>query len=70
MTEPPMIRSTKLSTLYTLIVHPDGNFEILINRERIRNGHLLKDFNPPINSPAKVDDPKDEKPTDWVDAAK
>lgn len=67
--QPPMIRSTKLSTLYTLIVHPDGKFNVLINRENVRSGNLLEDFNPPLNSPAEIDDPTDVKPENWVDDA-
>lgn len=66
---PPMIRSTKLSTLYTLIVNPNGQYEILINREKIRFGSLLEDLDPPMSSPAEIDDPTDKKPTDWVDEA-
>jgi hypothetical protein len=67
--EPPMTRSTKLSTLYTLIVHPDGNFDILVNREKIRSGNLLTDFDPPFNTPAEIDDPEDGKPESWIDEA-
>lgn len=65
--EPPMIRSTKLTSLYTLIVRPDGSFEIRINREVVRTGHLHTDFDPPLNSPAEIDDPEDVKPDYWVD---
>lgn len=67
MKEAPMIRSTKLSTLYTLIIQPDGAFEILINRESVRSGHLLTDFEPPLSQPAEIDDPSDVKPEDWDD---
>lgn len=65
-----MIRNTKLSTLYTLIVRPDNTFEIQINREMVRTGNLLRDFSPPINSPAEIEDPEDLKPVDWIDNEK
>ena len=70
LTEPPMVRNTKLSTLYTLIIRPDASFEIRINREEARRGSLLHDFAPPINTPAEMDDPSDSKPANWVDDAR
>jgi calnexin len=30
---------------------------------------LLEDFDPPVNPPKEIEDPKDEKPADWVDSA-
>lgn len=65
--ESPMTRSTKLTALYTLIVHTDGNFEILVNREKVRSGTLSTEFNPPFSTPAEIDDPSDVKPDNWVE---
>lgn len=65
-----MIRSTKLSSLYTLVVRPDGTFDMLINREHVRSGSLLTDFEPALMPPREMDDPYDAKPEDWVDEAK
>lgn len=65
-----MVRSTKLSTLYTLIIRPDGSFDVLVNREKARSGSLYSDFDPPLNTPTEMDDPDDFKPSDWVDQAK
>ncbi|KAL1964335.1 hypothetical protein VTN77DRAFT_7020 [Rasamsonia byssochlamydoides] len=67
---PPAARTTKLTTLYTLIVKPDQTFQILIDGEPAKNGSLLEDFTPPVNPPKEIDDPKDKKPDDWVDEPK
>ncbi|CBF75819.1 calnexin [Aspergillus nidulans FGSC A4] len=67
---PPAARTSKLSSLYTLIVRPDQSFQILIDGAAVKNGTLLEDFNPPVNPEKEIDDPKDKKPDDWVDEAK
>ncbi|KAL2002714.1 hypothetical protein VTN02DRAFT_6145 [Thermoascus thermophilus] len=67
---PPGIRTTKTTTLYTLIVKPDQSFQILIDGEAVKNGTLLEDFTPPVNPEKEIDDPKDKKPDDWVDEVK
>ncbi|KAI9375993.1 Calreticulin family-domain-containing protein [Aspergillus egyptiacus] len=67
---PPAARTTKLSSLYTLIVRPDQSFQILIDGAAVKNGTLLEDFTPPVNPEKEIDDPKDKKPGDWVDEAK
>ncbi|CAG8026309.1 unnamed protein product [Penicillium salamii] len=64
---PPVARTNKVTSLYTLIVKPDQTFEILINGESAKAGSLLEDFNPPVNPEKEIDDPKDSKPADWVD---
>ncbi|KAJ5393332.1 uncharacterized protein N7487_010973 [Penicillium crustosum] len=64
---PPVARTNKVTSLYTLIVNPDQTFEILINGDSAKNGSLLEDFNPPVNPEKEIDDPKDSKPADWVD---
>ncbi|KAL4881590.1 Calreticulin family-domain-containing protein [Aspergillus karnatakaensis] len=67
---PPSARTSKLSSLYTLIVRPDQSFQILIDGAAVKNGTLLEDFNPPVNPEKEIDDPKDSKPDTWVDEAK
>ena len=67
---PPMARITKTTSLYTLIVNPDQTYQIKIDGESLRNGSLLEDFSPEVNPPEEIDDPKDEKPSDWVEEAK
>lgn len=66
----PSARINKLTTLYTLIVKPDQSFQLLIDGESVKNGTLLDDFEPPVNPPKEINDPKDTKPADWVDEAK
>ena len=70
LTNPPMARIVKTTSLYTLIVKPDNSFEIKIDGESIRNGTLLEDFSPAVNPDKEIDDPNDKKPEDWVDDKK
>ncbi|EED24523.1 calnexin [Talaromyces stipitatus ATCC 10500] len=70
MTNPPVPRTDKTTSVYTLIVKPDQSFEILINGDNVKNGTLLDDFSPAVNPPKEIDDPKDKKPSDWVDEVK
>jgi calnexin len=70
LTNPPMARIVKTSSLYTLIVKPDQSFEIKIDGESTRNGTLLEDFSPSVNPEAEIDDAEDKKPEDWVDEAR
>uniref|UniRef100_A0A915AGM8 Calnexin n=1 Tax=Parascaris univalens TaxID=6257 RepID=A0A915AGM8_PARUN len=53
------------SHLYTLIVHPNDKFEVLVDNYEIMSGSLLTDLEPSITPPATVDDPDDKKPADW-----
>ncbi|CAI7576216.1 unnamed protein product [Penicillium pancosmium] len=64
---PPVARTNKVTSLYTLIVKPDQTFEILVNGESVKEGSLLEDFSPSVNPEKEIDDPKDKKPADWVD---
>ncbi|KAA8644556.1 hypothetical protein EYZ11_001446 [Aspergillus tanneri] len=67
---PPAARTSKLTSLYTLIIKPDQSFQILIDGESVKNGTLLEDFTPPVNPEKEIDDPKDKKPSNWVDEPK
>jgi calnexin len=67
---PPSAKIVKTTELYTLIVNPDNTFSIRMNGEEVKSGSLLEDFNPAVNPPAEIDDPKDTKPEDWVDQAR
>jgi calnexin len=67
---PPMAKTVKLSTLYTLIVKPDNSFEMLIDNASMKNGSLLEDFSPSVNPEKEINDEKDKKPDDWVDEAR
>ncbi|KAG2022694.1 calnexin [Coprinopsis cinerea AmutBmut pab1-1] len=60
----------KLTNLYTLILHPNNTYNVLVNGESSKTGSLLEDFDPPVNPPKEIDDPEDKKPDDWVDQDK
>ena len=66
--------------LYTLIVNPDGTYEVLIDNEKVESGSLEEDWDflpakqikdPEAKKPEdwddreKIDDPEDTKPEDW-----
>ncbi len=67
---PPTAHMDKKTNLYTLVINPDNTFEILVNNKVEKKGSLLEDFTPAVNPAKEIDDPKDTKPADWVDAAK
>jgi len=54
--------------LYTLIVNPDGTYEVLIDNESAQTGSLTDDWD--FLPPKKIKDPEVSKPDDWVDTAK
>lgn len=66
---PPPARLNNLSNLYTLIIHPNQDFEIRINGAVSYAGNMLDEgfFSPSFSPPAEIDDPKDVKPENWVD---
>ena len=50
--------------LYTLIVEPDGTYEVLFDNESKAKGKIVEDWGFPK---PMIDDPDDKKPGDWVD---
>merc|ERR1719327_787369 len=50
--------------LYTLVVNPDGTYEVLFDLESKAKGKLIDDWGFPK---PMIDDPDDKKPSDWVD---
>merc|ERR1712241_1176021 len=54
--------------LYTLIVNPDGTYEVLIDNESAQKGSLEEDWD--ILPPKKIKDPEAKKQKDWDDRAK
>jgi calnexin len=66
---PPLARTVKTTTLYTLIIKPDQDFEIRINGEVVKAGNLLEEdtFQPPFDPPTEIEDPEDTQPEDWDD---
>ncbi|KAG0246691.1 hypothetical protein BGX31_010560 [Mortierella sp. GBA43] len=66
----PLAKLGSTTNLYTLVVNPDQTFEVKINNESVSSGSLLENFQPPVNPPKEIDDPKDVKPANWVEEAK
>jgi len=56
--------------LYRLVIHPDSSYEISIDKEVLKKGHLLSDMSPSIVPEEMIDDPSDSKPADWDDREK
>merc|ERR1711915_192372 len=56
--------------LLRLLVRPDNTFEISIDHTLVNHGTLLDSFTPPVNPPAKIDDPNDSMPADWDEREK
>merc|ERR1712012_539841 len=54
--------------LYTLIVQPDGSYEVLIDNESAQKGTLEEDWD--FLPPKQIKDPEAKKPEDWDDRAK
>jgi len=53
------------SHVYTLIVHPDQTYEVLIDNVSKRTGSLTEDWD--FLGPKEIKDPNQSKPEDWVD---
>ncbi|KAI0286825.1 Calreticulin family-domain-containing protein [Russula aff. rugulosa BPL654] len=68
LTSPPRPTIGKTTNLYTLVVHPNNTYDVLVNGESVNRGDLLENFTPAVNPSAEIDDPEDKKPEDWVDA--
>jgi len=64
----PRAESDALTHLYTLIVHPDNSFKILVDNKEVKTGTLALDYD--ILPAKKIKDPKASKPADWVDERK
>lgn len=70
LTTPPMSRGGDLTTLYTLIIRKNQDFEIRINGEVAKAGNLVTNthlMEPPVNPPKEVVDWDATKPDDWDD---
>lgn len=61
------VKSDQNTHLYTLILHKDNSFRILVDNKSVKQGSLLTHFQPAINPPEQIYDPTDKKPADWVD---
>merc|ERR1712072_65990 len=59
--------SDTLSHLYTLIVQPDGNYEVQIDQNKVDSGKLEDGWD--FLESKQIRDPDEKKPSDWVDQA-
>merc|ERR1719158_2307521 len=59
--------SDTLSHLYTLIVKPDGTYEVQIDMNKVDSGKLEDGWD--FLEPKEIRDPDEKKPSDWVDEA-
>lgn len=62
--------SLQLTLCHPLVVNPDNSFEVLVDQTVVNSGNLLKDMTPPVNPPAEIEDPEDQKPEDWDERPK
>ncbi|KAJ4974491.1 hypothetical protein NE237_007665 [Protea cynaroides] len=69
---PPTVPSDKLSHVYTAILKPDNELQILIDGEEKKKVNFLsaEDFEPPLLPAMTIPDPDDKKPEDWDERAK
>jgi len=51
--------------VYTLVLHPDNTYEVLIDSAEVAKGSLKEDWD--MLPPKEIKDPKASKPSDWVD---
>lgn len=56
------------SHAYTLILSPDNTYKVLIDNKEAESGSLSDDKDYDMLAPKRIQDPKAEKPSDWVDA--
>merc|ERR1711977_815290 len=59
--------SDTLSHLYTLIVKPDGTYEVQIDQNKVDSGKLEDGWD--FLEPKQIRDPDEKKPTDWNNKA-
>jgi hypothetical protein len=62
--------SFHLWLVLTAMYSPNNTYNVLFNGESDKTGSLLEDFEPAVNPPKEIDDPKDKKPSTWIDEQK
>jgi calreticulin len=63
----PRCESDSLTHVYTLILSPNNTYEVHVDDEKRESGKLEEDWE--FLKPKMIADPKDKKPSDWVDEA-
>ena len=67
MTKPPVPPTDQITHFYQLeIDNEKQSFNIFIDTENVRNGTFFADFEPPLQPPKRIPDPKATRPRDWV----
>eukprot|EP00963_Diacronema_lutheri_P012129 scaffold1639_cov331-Pavlova_lutheri.AAC.17 len=56
-------KDDKLTHVYTLVVKPSNDYQVLIDNEVVEEGSLYDDWD--FLPPKMIDDPEAEKPEDW-----
>jgi len=64
----PKCETDEFTHLYTLIVHPDNTYEVLIDNQSVQKGDIKSDWD--LLGPKEIPDPSQSKPSDWVDLKK
>ncbi|XP_061953086.1 calnexin homolog [Populus nigra] len=69
---PPSVPHDKLTHVYTAILKPDNELQILVDGEEKKKANFLssEDFEPPLIPAKTIPDPDDVKPEDWDERAK
>uniref|UniRef100_A0A7N0RJW0 Calnexin n=1 Tax=Kalanchoe fedtschenkoi TaxID=63787 RepID=A0A7N0RJW0_KALFE len=69
---PPSVPADKLTHVYTAILKPDNELQILIDGEDKKKANFLSDddFEPALVPPQTIPDPDEQKPEDWDERAK
>eukprot|EP00212_Chloropicon_laureae_P003542 CAMPEP_0197487300 /NCGR_PEP_ID=MMETSP1311-20131121/2321_1 /TAXON_ID=464262 /ORGANISM="Genus nov. species nov., Strain RCC856" /LENGTH=416 /DNA_ID=CAMNT_0043030897 /DNA_START=131 /DNA_END=1381 /DNA_ORIENTATION=+ len=57
------VATDELTHVYTLIVHPDNTYEVLLDLEQVASGELEEDWE--FLPPREIHDPEASKPEDW-----
>ena len=64
---PPMARLVQTTTLYTLIIDQNEDFQIRINGDIVRSGNLLNNDDFDLLPPKEIINENEIKPEDWVE---
>ncbi|CAL9138786.1 unnamed protein product [Musa acuminata var. zebrina] len=69
---PPSVPYDKLSHVYTAVLKPGNELQILVDGEEKRKANFLSadHFEPTFIPPKTIPDPNDKKPEDWDERAK
>lgn len=64
----PPCKTDQLTHVYTMILNPDGTYQVDVDLEKVESGNLEDDWD--FLKPKTIKDPAQSKPSDWVDSPK